>query len=107
MITRELSLSLSVSNWTKSENRVGPNKVACYKNANHQKFEVWSLNQYFFLDELQSVHLGQGDQVNSVSLVNLRSSQLRLQVDKVDSISISVISSKTNVTVAVQNSVVR
>ena len=40
------------------------------------------------------------------NLVNLRSSQLKLQVDSVSSIAISVLSSKTNVTVAVQNSVV-
>ena len=64
-----------------------------------------------FADELVADHRrgvrGSQSAPNPVNLVNLRSSQLRLQVDKVDSITISVISSKTNVTVAVQNSVVR
>jgi len=47
-----------------------------------------------------------GEDGKSVNLMNLRSSQLRLQVDSVNSISINVISSKNNVTVSVQNSVI-
>ena len=40
------------------------------------------------------------------SLVNVRSSQLKLQVDNVNTITINVISSKNNVTISVQNTVV-
>ena len=39
-------------------------------------------------------------------MVNVRSSQLKLQVDSVNTISISVISSKNNVSISVQNTVV-